>query len=195
MRLHANCNGRSNVTACSEPTMSILPLRMTAVPDARTPANEKSPSLPSALTPKRAAPRHYAKSSIPSGRRGDFRSRGKRRTRSPGRQAGRDDQTHGPRRFITDLRGHEACADERAREPLHRLSLIDWGHPYDDPLRIQFFRWPRTCCWTTQLALDSLVDGGRAGSGLTHRYADKALFLPSARARSVALRSYAIGLA
>ena len=60
------------------------------------------------------------------------------------------------------------------------VSLIDWEHPYEDPLRIQFFPVAsRLLPDHPKLGLDSLHEQADAPvPGLTHRYVDKALFLP-----------------
>jgi lysine 2,3-aminomutase len=60
------------------------------------------------------------------------------------------------------------------------VSLIDWEHPYEDPLRIQFFPLAsRLLPDHPKLDLDSLHEQADAPvAGLTHRYRDKALFLP-----------------
>ena len=80
------------------------------------------------------------------------------------------------------------------------LSLIDWAHPYDDPLRIAVHpagvappaRSPASS------DLDSLHEQADAPvPGLTHRYADKALFLPLDTCPvycRFCTRSYAVGI-
>lgn len=60
------------------------------------------------------------------------------------------------------------------------LALIDWSNPYTDPIRTQFI--PIASRLTPDhpmLTLDSLHEQDDAPvPGLTHRYTDKALFLP-----------------
>ena len=79
------------------------------------------------------------------------------------------------------------------------LSLIDWSEPADDPLRIQFLpmesrMWPDH----PELALDSLHEQVDSPvPGLTHRYADRALFLTLDTCPvycRFCTRSYAVGL-
>lgn len=79
------------------------------------------------------------------------------------------------------------------------LSLIDWDNPYDDPLRRQFI--PVASALRAdhpKLGLDSLGEQADAPTpGLTHRYIDKALFLPLDTCPvycRFCTRSYAIGL-
>ena len=79
------------------------------------------------------------------------------------------------------------------------LSLIDWEQPFEDPLRRQFLplastRLPDHPC----LHFDSLNEQGDAPvPGLTHRYPDKALFLPLTTCPvycRFCTRSYAVGV-
>jgi lysine 2,3-aminomutase len=79
------------------------------------------------------------------------------------------------------------------------LSLIDWNDPQDDPLRKQFL--PMASQFQPdhpELALDSLSEQDDSPvSGLTHRYADRALFLALDTCPvycRFCTRSYAIGL-
>src|SRR5262245_11421257 len=79
------------------------------------------------------------------------------------------------------------------------LSLIDWEHPYEDPLRRQFIPIAsRLRPDHPKLGLDSL--GERADMpvpGLTHRYVDKALFLALDTCPvycRFCTRSYAVGI-
>ena len=79
------------------------------------------------------------------------------------------------------------------------ISLIDWNNPYDDPLRRQFIPVAsRMLPDHPKLDLDSLHEQADAPvPGLTHRYADKALFLPLDTCPvycRFCTRSYAIGL-
>ena len=79
------------------------------------------------------------------------------------------------------------------------LSLIDWSDPYNDPIRTQFI--PVASRLTEDhpmLTLDSLHEQEDAPvPGLTHRYRDKALFLPLNTCPvycRFCTRSYAIGV-
>ena len=79
------------------------------------------------------------------------------------------------------------------------LSLIDWSDPYNDPIRTQFI--PVASRLThdhPMLTLDSLNEQQDAPvPGLTHRYHDKALFLPLNTCPvycRFCTRSYAIGV-
>ena len=79
------------------------------------------------------------------------------------------------------------------------MSLIDWEHPYEDPLRTQFIPvGSRLLPDHPKLDLDSLHEQEDAPvPGLTHRYVDKALFLPLDTCPvycRFCTRSYAIGL-
>src|SRR5690606_851779 len=79
------------------------------------------------------------------------------------------------------------------------MSLIDWEHPYEDPLRTQFIPvGPRLLPDHPKLARYSLRDQEDAPvPGLTHRYVDKALCLPLDTCPvycRFCTRSYAIGL-
>jgi lysine 2,3-aminomutase len=79
------------------------------------------------------------------------------------------------------------------------LSLIDWARPYEDPLRIQFIPVAsRSLPDHPKLDLDSLHERADAPvPGLTHRYPDKALFLPLDMCPvycRFCTRSYAVGV-
>ena len=79
------------------------------------------------------------------------------------------------------------------------LSLIDWSEPADDPLRIQFLPMSsRMRPDHPELALDSLHEQVDSPvPGLTHRYADRALFLTLDTCPvycRFCTRSYAVGL-
>jgi lysine 2,3-aminomutase len=79
------------------------------------------------------------------------------------------------------------------------LSLIDWSDPYGDPLRIQFIPvGSRLLPDHPKLDLDSLHEQEDAPvPGLTHRYRDKALFLPLDTCPvycRFCTRSYAVGI-
>jgi lysine 2,3-aminomutase len=79
------------------------------------------------------------------------------------------------------------------------LALIDWARPYEDPLRIQFIPVAsRSLPDHPKLNLDSLHERADAPvPGLTHRYPDKALFLPLDMCPvycRFCTRSYAVGV-
>jgi lysine 2,3-aminomutase len=79
------------------------------------------------------------------------------------------------------------------------LSLIDWSDPYKDPLRIQFIPLAsKLLADHPKLGLDSLHEQADSPvPGLTHRYADKALFLPLTTCPvycRFCTRSYAVGV-
>ena len=79
------------------------------------------------------------------------------------------------------------------------VSLIDWSEPADDPLRIQFLPMlSRVRPDHPELALDSLHEQVDSPvPGLTHRYADRALFLTLDTCPvycRFCTRSYAVGL-
>jgi lysine 2,3-aminomutase len=100
--------------------------------------------------------------------------------------------------FYTDLQAGIANAPMALRISPHLLSLINWRAPECDPIRLQFL--PLRSGQRADhpmLQLDSL--GERKDSpvpGLTHRYVDKALFLPVDSCPvycRFCTRSYAVG--
>ncbi len=104
-----------------------------------------------------------------------------------------------PPGFVSDLETGMRRAPMSVRVSPYIVSLIDWEHPYEDPLRVQFFPlasrlWPDH----PGLGLDSLAEQVDAPvPGLTHRYVDKALFLPLDTCPvycRFCTRSYAIGM-
>lgn len=109
---------------------------------------------------------------------------------------------------VQDLVTPEFAADAEAgfkRAPMsvrvspYMLSLIDWEKPYEDPLRIQFIPVAsRLLPNHPKLDLDSLHEQEDAPvPGLTHRYPDKALFLPLDTCPvycRFCTRSYAVGV-
>jgi lysine 2,3-aminomutase len=104
-----------------------------------------------------------------------------------------------PAGFIADLESGMKLAPMSVRVSPYIVSLIDWEHPYDDPLRTQFFPLAsRLLPDHPNLKLDSLAEQADAPVvGLTHRYPDKALFLPLDTCPvycRFCTRSYAIGL-
>jgi lysine 2,3-aminomutase len=104
-----------------------------------------------------------------------------------------------PQGFVLDLESGMKQAPMSVRVSPYIVSLIDWEHPYEDPLRTQFFPLgSRLLPDHPKLGLDSLAEQADAPvAGLTHRYADKALFLPLDTCPvycRFCTRSYAIGL-
>ena len=104
-----------------------------------------------------------------------------------------------PQGFVLDLEGGMKLAPMSVRVSPYIVSLIDWEHPYEDPLRTQFFPLAsRLLPDHPKLGLDSLAEQADAPvAGLTHRYTDKALFLPLDTCPvycRFCTRSYAIGL-
>ncbi|MBP9113929.1 MAG: KamA family radical SAM protein [Polyangiaceae bacterium] len=101
--------------------------------------------------------------------------------------------------FIADAEEGFKRAPMSLRVSPYLLSLIDWSEPYGDPLRIQFIPLAsRLLPDHPKLDLDSLHEQEDAPvPGLTHRYVDKALFLPLDTCPvycRFCTRSYAIGL-
>ncbi len=101
--------------------------------------------------------------------------------------------------FIEDAQLGFARAPMSVRVSPYLLSLIDWSDPYVDPLRTQFIPVAsRLLPDHPKLDLDSLHEQEDAPvPGLTHRYVDKALFLPLDTCPvycRFCTRSYAIGL-
>ncbi len=104
-----------------------------------------------------------------------------------------------PAGFIEDLEAGMKRAPMSVRVSPYLVSLIDWERPYEDPERIQFFPVAsRLLPDHPKLDLDSLHEQADAPvPGLTHRYNDKALFLPLDTCPvycRFCTRSYAIGL-
>jgi len=104
-----------------------------------------------------------------------------------------------PPGFVEDLENGMKRAPMSVRVSPYLVSLIDWEHPYEDPLRTQFFPLAsRLLPDHPNLGLDSLHEQADAPvPGLTHRYPDKALFLPLDTCPvycRFCTRSYAIGL-
>lgn len=101
--------------------------------------------------------------------------------------------------FIADATAGFARAPMSVRVSPYLLSLIDWSDPYRDPLRIQFIPLAsRFLPDHPKLGLDSLHERVDAPvTGLTHRYTDKALFLPLDTCPvycRFCTRSYAVGV-
>jgi lysine 2,3-aminomutase len=104
-----------------------------------------------------------------------------------------------PKGFLLDLENGMKHAPMSVRVSPYIVSLIDWERPYDDPLRTQFFPLASHLLPDhPKLGLDSLHEQADAPvPGLTHRYTDKALFLPLDTCPvycRFCTRSYAIGL-
>ena len=103
-----------------------------------------------------------------------------------------------PDSFYADVARGLERAPMALRISPYLLGLIDWQHPYEDPIRTQFLPVAsQQVPDHPELRLDSLHE--RKDSpvpGLTHRYSDKALFLPLDSCPvycRFCTRSYAIG--
>src|SRR6185436_15749413 len=101
--------------------------------------------------------------------------------------------------FVKDASVGFQRAPMSVRVTPYIMSLIDWQNPYTDPLRIQFIPLgSRLLPDHPKLGLDSLHEQADAPvPGLTHRYPDKALFLPLATCPvycRFCTRSYAVGV-
>ena len=101
--------------------------------------------------------------------------------------------------FVADAEEGFKKAPMSVRVSPYLLSLVDWANPYEDPLRIQFIPLKsRLLPDHPKLHLDSLNEQGDAPvPGLTHRYPDKALFLPLDTCPvycRFCTRSYAVGI-
>jgi lysine 2,3-aminomutase len=101
--------------------------------------------------------------------------------------------------FYADVEEGLRRAPMSVRMSPYVVALIDWNDPYGDPLRRQFLPVGSIMMPDhPQLDLDSLHEQADAPTpGLTHRYRDKALFLPLDTCPvycRFCTRSYAIGL-
>jgi len=101
--------------------------------------------------------------------------------------------------FMADAEAGFKHAPMSVRVSPYLLSLINWELPYEDPLRRQFIPLgSRLLPDHPKLGLDSLGEMADAPTpGLTHRYADKALFLPLDTCPvycRFCTRSYAVGV-
>jgi len=101
--------------------------------------------------------------------------------------------------FIKDAETGFARAPMSVRVSPYLLSLIDWTRPYEDPLRLQFVPMgSRLLPDHPKLDLDSLHErADMPVPGLTHRYFDRALFLPLDTCPvycRFCTRSYAVGV-
>ncbi|HTV73822.1 MAG TPA: KamA family radical SAM protein [Candidatus Acidoferrales bacterium] len=101
--------------------------------------------------------------------------------------------------FIADAREGFRRAPMSVRVSPYAIACIDWQRPYSDPVRIQFIPLAsKLLADHPRLTLDSLHElEDSPVPGLTHRYVDKALFLPLTMCPvycRFCTRSYAIGL-
>ena len=104
-----------------------------------------------------------------------------------------------PQSFYDDVIEGFRRAPMSIRVSPYLLSLIEWGDPYNDPLRRQFVPVAsRLLPDHPKLTLDSLHEQADAPvPGLTHRYPDKALFLTLDTCPvycRFCTRSYAVGV-
>jgi lysine 2,3-aminomutase len=100
--------------------------------------------------------------------------------------------------FIEDVRAGFSRAPMAVRVSPYMIASIDWQNPIEDPIRVQFIPLAsRLRPDHPLLTLDSLHELDDAPvPGLTHRYFDKALFLPLNTCPvycRFCTRSYAIG--
>ena len=101
--------------------------------------------------------------------------------------------------FVDDAEEGFKHAPMSVRVSPYLLSLVNWEDPYRDPLRRQFIPLAsRLLPDHPKLGLDSLGEMADAPvPGLTHRYVDKALFLPLDTCPvycRFCTRSYAVGI-
>jgi len=101
--------------------------------------------------------------------------------------------------FLRDAEEGFKRAPMSVRVSPYMLSLIDWSNPYEDPTRIQFLPLAsQVLADHPMLHLDTLHEQEDAPvAGLTHRYTDKALFLPLDTCPvycRFCTRSYAVGV-
>jgi lysine 2,3-aminomutase len=104
-----------------------------------------------------------------------------------------------PQSFYDDVVDGFRRAPMTIRVSPYLLSLINWDDPYNDPLRLQFITVGSGLrADHPHLTLDSLAEQADAPvPGLTHRYADKALFLSLDTCPvycRFCTRSYAVGI-
>jgi lysine 2,3-aminomutase len=85
-----------------------------------------------------------------------------------------------PAAFFDDVREGFQRAPMAVRVSPYLIACVDWNDPYNDPIRRQFIPVAsRLLPDHPRLTLDSLHEQDDAPvPGLTHRYVDKALFLP-----------------
>ncbi len=101
--------------------------------------------------------------------------------------------------FIADAREGFKRSPMSVRVSPYAIAAIDWRKPYSDPIRLQFIPLASKLLPDhPRLTLDSLHElEDSPVPGLTHRYVDKALFLPLQTCPvycRFCTRSYAIGL-
>jgi lysine 2,3-aminomutase len=101
--------------------------------------------------------------------------------------------------FYADVEEGLRLAPMSVRVSPYLMSIIDWAEPYSCPVRRQFIAVATSLRGDhPKLGLDSLREQDDAPTpGLTHRYGDKALFLPLDTCPvycRFCTRSYAIGL-
>jgi lysine 2,3-aminomutase len=101
--------------------------------------------------------------------------------------------------FVRDAEEGFRKAPMSVRISPYMLALIDWRDPYKDPIRTQFLPLGSKLFEDhPKLDLDSLHEQADAPTpGLTHRYPDKALFLPLDTCPvycRFCTRSYAVGV-
>lgn len=101
--------------------------------------------------------------------------------------------------FVKDAEEGFKKAPMSVRISPYMLALIDWSDPYRDPIRTQFLPLATKLFEDhPKLDLDSLHEQADAPvPGLTHRYPDKALFLPLDTCPvycRFCTRSYAVGV-
>ncbi len=104
-----------------------------------------------------------------------------------------------PKEFLDDAAEGFRRAPMAVRVTPYLLSLINWEDPWNDPIRTQFIPVASSMVLDhPMLKLDSLHEQEDAPvPGLTHRYPDKALFLPLNTCPvycRFCTRSYAIGI-
>ncbi|BDE08045.1 hypothetical protein WPS_33210 [Vulcanimicrobium alpinum] len=100
--------------------------------------------------------------------------------------------------FLEDAKEGFRRAPMAVRVSPYAIASIDWTRPYEDPIRLQFIPVAsRLLPDHPRLTLDSLHEQDDSPvQGLTHRYVDKALFLPLQTCPvycRFCTRSYAIG--
>lgn len=100
--------------------------------------------------------------------------------------------------FLEDAKEGFRRAPMAVRVSPYMIACIDWTRPYEDPIRKQFIPVAsRLLPDHPRLTLDSLHEQDDAPvQGLTHRYVDKALFLPLQTCPvycRFCTRSYAVG--
>ncbi len=100
--------------------------------------------------------------------------------------------------FLEDAKEGFRRAPMAVRVSPYMIAAIDWTRPYEDPIRRQFIPVAsRLLPDHPRLTLDSLHEQDDAPvQGLTHRYVDKALFLPLQTCPvycRFCTRSYAVG--